>query len=99
MADRLPNPGRQERADDAEHGSQDETRRVVRSRRQQARDESCDEADDDDPDNAGYHGQSFPLNRMPNALRFGIRVVRTARFRSAAVRPASNGRSPWADIG
>src|SRR4029077_3044089 len=53
-ADRLADEGCDERANDAEHGGEDEARRIVRSRRQKTRDDAGNETDDDDPDDV--HG-------------------------------------------
>src|ERR1700747_1758262 len=66
MADRLTDEGRQERADDAQHGGQDEAGRIVRPRRQKGGDNACNEADDDDPDNAAHTHDCCPsLNNKP----------------------------------
>ena len=52
--DRLPDPGRDECPGNAEQRGENETRRVVRARRQHAGDDTGDKADDDDPENV--HG-------------------------------------------
>src|SRR5579862_1889890 len=49
VSDGLTDPGRQERAGDPQQRGQDEARRIVRPGRQEARDKTGDEADDDDP--------------------------------------------------
>src|ERR1700674_5517127 len=54
VTDGLADEGREKRAGDAEHGGQDESARVVRARRKQSRDNSRDEADDDNPENAAH---------------------------------------------
>jgi len=46
VADELADPGGEKRAGNAEQGGQDETRRVVRTRRKQARDDAGDKADE-----------------------------------------------------
>ena len=50
VTDGLADPGGEKRADNAEHGGQDESARIVGARRQQPRDNAGDKADDDDPE-------------------------------------------------
>src|ERR1700704_745363 len=98
MADGLADKGRQKRAGNAEHGGEDEAARIVRTRRKQSRDDSGYEADDDDPENAAHccrppcEMPSFkkpyaPIAREAAGLTAGLII----RFRSVAVRPASDG--------
>src|SRR5262245_42437103 len=54
VADRLADEGREERAGNAEDGGQDETGRIVGAGRDQAREDTRNEADDDDPDDAAH---------------------------------------------
>src|SRR6266508_4164303 len=49
-SDRLPDEGGQKRPGDAEHNRQDESTRVVRPRRQQARNDAGNEPDDENPE-------------------------------------------------
>src|SRR5882757_10159548 len=63
MADRLADEGGQKRTDDAEYRGQDEPARVVGAGRKQARDDSGDKADDDDPDNAAHGCGPFSMSQ------------------------------------
>src|SRR5277367_725146 len=54
MTDHLTDPGRQESADDAQNRRENEARRIVRARHQEARDDTGDKTDDDDPDNSTH---------------------------------------------
>ena len=59
-ADRLPDQCRDERAGNAEEGGENKSRWVVWSRRQKARDDSGDKADDDHPE----YSHSDPHNEL-----------------------------------
>ena len=48
-ADRLTDKGREKRAGNAEHGSENETLRIVRTGREKARDDPCNQPNNDDP--------------------------------------------------
>src|SRR6267378_4638196 len=54
MADGLADEGREKRAGNAEHGGEDESAGIVRARRKQPRDNSRNEADEDNPENAAH---------------------------------------------
>src|SRR5215472_17281149 len=66
MTDRLANPGRQERPGDAEDRRQDEAARIIRSRRQNPRDDAGNETDDDDPDDAAH--VSSPQRKLEKSV-------------------------------
>src|SRR5580693_7132612 len=85
MADGLADPGGEKRADDAEHGGEDEAARIVGARREQPRDDAGDKADNDDPDDAAHDA------RPPPKARLKIKAGRIIRLPSAAGRPASDG--------
>src|SRR5215831_5539414 len=98
MADRLAHEGREEGAGDAEQGGEDEAPRIVRSGRKETRDDSCDKADNDNPDDAAHNGRPFH-NKRKRSGAAAIKGAPITRPRSATVRPASDGRSPAANIG
>src|SRR5580692_12480737 len=61
-ADRLADEGCEEGAGDAEHRGENEARRIVRPRRQEARDDAGDKTDDDDPE---YVHGDLAMNDRP----------------------------------
>jgi len=83
----LADERRDECTGDAEERRQDKARRVVRARRQKARDDSGDKADDDDPND--LHGET-PCE--------ATNAADTAQFRrgpSRASGPGTRGRSAY----
>src|SRR5204863_3485575 len=82
MADGLTDPGRQERAGNAEHGGQDKAARIVRARGKHPRDDAGDKADDDDPDNAAHGGGPFTGFTLTNDSWLRVRSGLTIRSRS-----------------
>ena len=90
-ADGLADEGGEECAGNSEQRGQDEARRVVRSRRQNARDDAGDEADEDDPEDpdmtlsrltsgAWLRSPPWPARR---AARRAATEWRAVRFRAA----------------
>src|ERR1700678_2237598 len=67
-ADRLANEGCEERSHDAEHGGEDETRRLIRAGRNQASDDTSHKSDNDDPENTHY--------RLPCSTWTSLKVSR-----------------------
>src|SRR3569623_666334 len=82
MTDRLTDPCRDEGTHDAEHGGQDNARRIVRARRQQTRQTAGNESDQN---NVEYRKTLLAKNER-KSRRLTASVILPAR--SATVRPA-----------
>src|ERR1700737_149190 len=83
MADGLADEGREKRTGNAEHGGEEESAGIVRTRRKQPRDNSRYEADDDDPENAAHFCRPF-FEKAESQKAVAVRSERPE------CRPASN---------
>jgi hypothetical protein len=69
-AKRLPEIGGDDRADNAQDGGQDESRRLILAGVKELCDDACNEADNDGPDDAHCH---FP----PVGVGFGVAIYKS----------------------